>query len=338
MNRGVVFALGLALVVAESGDGSGRAGAGPGVQVPAVAGAGAGCPRCPSCPFVPCASGGPGPHAVLHQLPAPVPVLPSAAPPAVEVGTSAQSVRRAVPLGSGGRSAPVSAAREGRAAGSSAAAARAGGACGQRCPAPGAACGWSARERRLRRSVSRLRACLDGLPTLERRVLVLRSGLGPRRPRSRARVARVPGRQREAGGPTRAARAATAARARPWRVRRRAEHGRWRRRPSHGRAVAAGDDYHRARVGAALGREDGIGAPGASLTGSRSRASRSPRDRDRGGAEPERAPPAAARPKLPAAIVGGKGGGTDLTVPLLALAALLAIAFAARSAIRSLRS
>jgi hypothetical protein len=46
------------------------------------------------------------------------------------------------------------------------------------------------RERRLRRTVRRLRACLDGLPSLERRVLVLRSGLGRLEPRSRARVAR----------------------------------------------------------------------------------------------------------------------------------------------------
>ena len=60
--------------------------------------------------------------------------------------------------------------------------------------------------------------------------------------------------------------------------------------------------------------------------------------RDRGdGPEPKRAPPAAARPKLPAAILGDKGGA-DVTVPLLTLAALLAIAFGARSAIRSHRS
>jgi Sigma-70, region 4 len=47
------------------------------------------------------------------------------------------------------------------------------------------------RERRLRQVVGRLRGCLDGLPMLERRVLVLRAGVGPGGPRSRTRVARA---------------------------------------------------------------------------------------------------------------------------------------------------
>ncbi len=47
------------------------------------------------------------------------------------------------------------------------------------------------RERRLRRAVVRYRGCLDGLPALERRVLVLRSGVGSRRARTRARVGRA---------------------------------------------------------------------------------------------------------------------------------------------------
>jgi hypothetical protein len=47
------------------------------------------------------------------------------------------------------------------------------------------------RERRLRQVVGRLRGCLDGLPVLERRVLILRAGVGPGDPRSRARVARA---------------------------------------------------------------------------------------------------------------------------------------------------
>jgi hypothetical protein len=43
----------------------------------------------------------------------------------------------------------------------------------------------------LRRTVQRLRPCLGGLPTTERRVLVLRAGLGTDRTRSRAEVARM---------------------------------------------------------------------------------------------------------------------------------------------------
>jgi hypothetical protein len=45
-------------------------------------------------------------------------------------------------------------------------------------------------ERRLRRTVRRLASCLDELPSRQRRVLVLRAGVGPRDPISRRRVAR----------------------------------------------------------------------------------------------------------------------------------------------------
>jgi sigma-70-like protein len=44
-------------------------------------------------------------------------------------------------------------------------------------------------ERRLLRAVQRVDACLDELPAGERRVLALRTGLGPARPRSRRSVA-----------------------------------------------------------------------------------------------------------------------------------------------------
>jgi hypothetical protein len=47
------------------------------------------------------------------------------------------------------------------------------------------------RDRRLRRKVVMLRGCLGGLERTERRVLVLRAGLGQRRPRARARVAGI---------------------------------------------------------------------------------------------------------------------------------------------------
>ena len=46
-----------------------------------------------------------------------------------------------------------------------------------------------ARERRLRRLVAASRGCLAALPAAERRVLVLRAGLGPRDPRSRRATA-----------------------------------------------------------------------------------------------------------------------------------------------------
>jgi hypothetical protein len=45
-------------------------------------------------------------------------------------------------------------------------------------------------ERRLRKTVDRLQGCLGGLGRLERRVLVLRAGLGAGPPRTRSRVAR----------------------------------------------------------------------------------------------------------------------------------------------------
>jgi len=46
-------------------------------------------------------------------------------------------------------------------------------------------------ERRLRRAVTRLDGCLDELPTIQRRVLVLRAGLGAGPPRSGPGVARA---------------------------------------------------------------------------------------------------------------------------------------------------
>jgi Sigma-70, region 4 len=47
------------------------------------------------------------------------------------------------------------------------------------------------RDRKLRRAVSRLRGCLGALDRNQRRVLVLRAGLGEPRPRPRASVARI---------------------------------------------------------------------------------------------------------------------------------------------------
>jgi hypothetical protein len=49
------------------------------------------------------------------------------------------------------------------------------------------------RDRRLRRTVLRLRGCLGALPAAERRVLALRAGVGAAHPRSRRTVARITG-------------------------------------------------------------------------------------------------------------------------------------------------
>jgi hypothetical protein len=52
------------------------------------------------------------------------------------------------------------------------------------------------RDRELRRAVARLQGCLARVPRAERRVLVLRAGIGIARTRSRAEVARMTGLQR----------------------------------------------------------------------------------------------------------------------------------------------
>jgi hypothetical protein len=49
------------------------------------------------------------------------------------------------------------------------------------------------RDRRLRRTVLRLRGCLGALPADERRVLELRAGIGAAQPRPRRTVARITG-------------------------------------------------------------------------------------------------------------------------------------------------
>ena len=152
--------------------------------------------------------------------------------------------------------------------------------------------------------MTRLRACLDGLPTLERRVLVLRAGLGPGRPRARARVARVLDLS--------AARVRRLERRGLRRLRGLARGGcgggrdlGWRRR----RTEPSGESST-TTVFAVAPLADRVEVKGEQDS-----------SRDRGdGPEPKRAPPAAAQPKLPAAILGDKSGA-DVTVPLLALAA-----------------
>ena len=305
MTRGVFVALGLTLVVAESAMAQGLPTVPvPEVRVPQL-------PAVPAVPAVPALPAVPAPPVVTHQLPA---LLPTAPQPSG--GTSAPSVRRAAPLGSGGRSAPVAApvvvaARPRTHAVTTAAPRAAGAATIARHSAR--------RERRLRRTVTRLRACLDGLPTLERRVLVLRAGLGPRHPRPRARVARVLD--------VSTTRVRRLERRGLRRLRGLARGGCGGGRSTDGGAAAPTTGEPPATTVLAVARlEDRIEVRGEQESG---------RGR-RNGPEPKRAPAPAARPKLPGLILGGKAG-TDLTVPLLALATLLAIAFGARGAIRSQR-
>ena len=203
MNRSVVVALGLALVVADSA----IADVGPiptpslpkppslpsvpSVPVPDVPDL----PDLPSVPSVPSVPLVPAPPVASDQLR--VPALPSggtrpAAPSSSRTSSgSTQSVSRAAPSGGGGRAAGPSAAAAAPVAGR-----RASGRSGRATARAAQAGGDESRavrrrERRLRGAVDRYRSCLDGLPVLERRVLVLRSGLGPRGPRSRAGVART---------------------------------------------------------------------------------------------------------------------------------------------------
>jgi hypothetical protein len=339
MNRCVVFALGLALVAAESA----VADVGP-LPVPEVL-------SLPALPAVPAAPTPTGvdqlPVPTLPPLVAPVRVVAPvpAAPTPSSGGTSAPSVSRAVPLGSGGRSTPNAAVRGRRTAEASPAGS------GLRSPRRGArgrsggaavaaheratSRGVRRRERRLRRTVRRHWACLDALPSLERRVLVLRSGLGPPRARTRAPVARalhlstrqmgrverrglrrLRGLARGGCGDGQAMRPPTMSSEVPV--------------DGPGRAAFAAATFEageRALAGGGAGDRIEVKREQQSSAGP---AQREP--------APKLAPPAAAEP--PAAVVNrarDSGGGTDLTVPLLALAMLLAVAVAVRDVVRTLR-
>jgi len=196
MNQGVVFAVGLALVSAPSAVASDL----PSVPVPSVP-----LPPVPTVaapvplPPVPTVA---APPAVPGPLPVPVAGAPassgSVSTRSATAPQSANSVSRAAPLGSGGRSAPTSSTRSGRTSavsrGGTSSRATGRSRVGMAAAAQPAAHRRAVRrEQRLRRMVGRLRGCLDGLPVLERRVLILRVGVGPGGPRSRARVARATG-------------------------------------------------------------------------------------------------------------------------------------------------
>ena len=170
------------------------------------------------------------------------------------------------------------------------------------------------RERRLRTTVRRLQDCLGGLSRLERRVLVLRAGIGAGPARSRARVAR----RLDVN------------------VRRVARTERRGLRALHGLARAG-------RCGAA-DAADGQAAAGVPTGFSSDRQGQlasAPRDRSDVKGERDssgRAPSAretesqGLMARLPAVIVGG----VDFTLPLLMLLAIGPVVLAARAARRNL--
>ncbi len=311
MHRGVVFAVGLALLVAESAVAAD--GLLPGSQAPEV--------ELPQVDL-------PLPEAQLPSLPIPVPKVPTVSPPAAPPAPA--SAAPAATTGSSSRPAPRQTGARGPARGGSAPAMRT---TAERAPAaaraPATRGGVLAaerpvrRERRLRRTVTRLRGCLDGLPTAERRVLVLRTGLGPRPARSRARVARVldvsagrvarlerrglrrlRGLARDGCGGATAPAPATTGYA----------------PPALAALATAGPQEEPDRVEVRGTQESGSGE----------------REPSSGDEQPAPAPPAAPPPA--ALIRRGSEGSTDLTLPLLAVAALLGIALAVRAVRRSLRT
>jgi hypothetical protein len=173
-----------------------------------------------------------------------------------------------------------------------------------------------------------LGACLDGLPALERRVLVLRSGLGSRRPRSRAGVGRAL---------DLSARRVGRLERRGLRRLRGLARGHCAGEPAQLVAFMPAPAWDMATsVSAARGpfaaprSEDRIEVKGEQESS----------DSGRDEVPAELAAPGAPRSAVPppAAVVRRPGdGGIDLTLPLIALAALLGIALAVRSSLRTLR-
>ncbi|HTE63743.1 MAG TPA: hypothetical protein VK631_25520, partial [Solirubrobacteraceae bacterium] len=151
---------------------------------------------------------------VLPPLPVPVPDVPEVPAPAPDL-PSAPAVPRIVPtpsVGGGGSGSPSSggatdpadggsADTGGGSAGAGRDTAAAGGSGSTGSPAarrprarsngrpPDPAERRVRRDRRLRRTVERLSGCLDTLGTMQRRVLVLRAGVGPGDPQTRRAVA-----------------------------------------------------------------------------------------------------------------------------------------------------
>jgi hypothetical protein len=361
MSRTVVLVLGLGVVLLVAEPGAADGGILP--PVPTVTVPPVPTVTLPPVPTVPPVVTVPAvPTVTVPPAGADVPArVPSVSLP--DVGSSVPSVGQATPLGSGGRPAPDATTRGDGAAGPSRAAGRAGAqpssgrgsagraASGARAGTARAVGGRAAggrsrgragaraarsrspevrrRERRLRRAVVRYRGCLDGLPALERRVLVLRSGVGSRRARTRARVGRALDLSAQRVG----------------RIERRGLRrlrglgdggcGGGGAAPSAGAPVEfPADGFGRAALAAMTfggGELAMAAAPEEDRVEVKGERESSP-DRE---AAPNLAPPAAAEP--PGAVVTRRGGGTDLTVPLLGLVLLLGVAFATRYAPRSPR-
>jgi len=186
------------------------------------------------------------------------------------------------------------------------------------------------RERRLHRTVTHLRGCLDDLPTAERRVLVLRTGVGARHARSRAGVGR-------------------ALDLSPRRVGRLERRGlrRLRALARGGRCVGGGSTRPGALAPAPTPTPTWetatiVSAARGPFAAPRSedrievKAEQESSDSDRDGVPAELAPPADQRPGTPpppAAVVNrGGDGGIDLTIPVLLLVALACTWLAVRTA------
>jgi Sigma-70, region 4 len=343
----VVFSVGLALVAAQPA----IADLGP-VPVPTPPLPSVPAPSVPSVPSLPSVPALPAPSlpatpAVPHQVPTRVPAVPKLIPrPATPQSSSGSSSSSAPGAGrtpssaSGPRTAPSTSAGSGRAVRSSSVASGSGSSGGRsaagRAQARGRAAARSsgspaqrrvARERRLRRTVRRLGTCLDDLPTLERRVLELRTGLGPGRARNREGVARALDlstrrvtrlerrgvrRLRAACGTPSPPTASSA--------------------PSTATPVAAGPGFFRAvfRAAAMVQGDDRVEVKAehesSADTGGGERAS--------GTGAAELAPAAAAEPPVAAL---SRDGGSNLAIPLLVLIALVAIGLPALGALATRR-
>ncbi|HEX2231809.1 MAG TPA: hypothetical protein VHG69_00410 [Thermoleophilaceae bacterium] len=139
-------------------------------------------PAVPKPPAVPTVPSLPGVQAPSSPAP------PVSAPTAPSAGGGiGGATNRAAPAGGGGSTAGGGGSTTREAVGGLGAGTTSSGA-GARAQDGGA--GPVARERKLRRRVRRLAPCLDAVSSLERRVLVLRSGLGRPRPHSRTATAR----------------------------------------------------------------------------------------------------------------------------------------------------
>jgi Sigma-70, region 4 len=141
-------------------------------------------PSVPSAPTLPSGSGGSAPTTSGGSSASPGGGSGPAGGGASGSGSAGQTGTGSGGSGSSGGVAGVAASGGGTAAPSSAAG-------GGSAAARQRAAASRRRERRLRTTVRETRGCLGALPALTRRVLVLRSGLGPARPHSRRSVAAI---------------------------------------------------------------------------------------------------------------------------------------------------